>query len=107
MASQVPGIGGTARRKAGDWPLDGRHGSTKIYAPAQPPQCQRSDTEEGGKVMSQPVSRLLHPFETARHPSVEPEVARAILTSPAPHASAAEARHQPRRPAEEKRTALQ
>ena len=29
--------------------------------------------------MSQPVSRFLHPFEVARHPSLEPEVKRAIL----------------------------
>jgi len=31
--------------------------------------------------MSQPVSRLLHPFDVARHPSMEPEVKRAILAS--------------------------
>ena len=31
--------------------------------------------------MSQPVSRFLHPFEVARHPSMEPEVKRAILAS--------------------------
>jgi len=31
--------------------------------------------------MSQAVSRLLHPFETPRNPSLEPEVARAILAS--------------------------
>lgn len=31
--------------------------------------------------MSQPVSRLLHPFDVARHPSLEPEVKRAILAS--------------------------
>jgi len=29
--------------------------------------------------MSQPVSRFLHPFDVARHPSLEPEVKRAIL----------------------------
>lgn len=29
--------------------------------------------------MSQPVSRFLHPFEIAHHPSPEPEVKRAIL----------------------------
>lgn len=29
--------------------------------------------------MSQPVSRYLHPFDIARHPSLEPEVQRAIL----------------------------
>lgn len=31
--------------------------------------------------MSQPISRLLHPFDVARHPSLEPEVKRAILAS--------------------------
>lgn len=31
--------------------------------------------------MSQPFSRYLHPFEVARHPSLEPEVKRAILAS--------------------------
>jgi len=31
--------------------------------------------------MSQPYSRFLHPFEVARHPSLEPEVKRAILAS--------------------------
>jgi hypothetical protein len=31
--------------------------------------------------MSQPVSRYLHPFDIVRHPSLEPEVKRAILAS--------------------------
>ncbi|MET0365308.1 MAG: hypothetical protein ABW169_11720 [Sphingobium sp.] len=31
--------------------------------------------------MSQPFSRFLHPFDVARHPSLEPEVKRAILAS--------------------------
>ncbi len=31
--------------------------------------------------MSQPISRFLHPFDVARHPSLEPEVKRAILAS--------------------------
>jgi hypothetical protein len=31
--------------------------------------------------MSQPISRILHPFDIARHPSLEPEVKRAILAS--------------------------
>lgn len=31
--------------------------------------------------MSQPVSRFLHPFDVARHPTLEPEVKRAILAS--------------------------
>ncbi|QFT76822.1 hypothetical protein [Erythrobacter sp. THAF29] len=31
--------------------------------------------------MSQPFSRYLHPFDIAHHPSLEPEVKRAILAS--------------------------
>lgn len=31
--------------------------------------------------MSQPFSRFLHPFDLAHHPSFEPEVKRAILSS--------------------------
>jgi len=31
--------------------------------------------------MSQPISRFLHPFDVARHPTLEPEVKRAILAS--------------------------
>lgn len=31
--------------------------------------------------MSQPVSRYLHPFDVVRHPTLEPEVKRAILAS--------------------------
>lgn len=29
--------------------------------------------------MSEPFSRFLHPFDVARHPSLEPEVKRALL----------------------------
>lgn len=31
--------------------------------------------------MSEPFSRFLHPFDVAHHPSLEPEVKRAILAS--------------------------
>ena len=31
--------------------------------------------------MSQPFSRFRHPFDVAHHPSLEPEVKRAILAS--------------------------
>jgi hypothetical protein len=31
--------------------------------------------------MSQPFSRFLHPFDVSHHPSLEPEVKRAILAS--------------------------
>jgi hypothetical protein len=37
--------------------------------------------------MSQPYSRFLHPFEVARHPSLEPEVKDALLASWAPDRS--------------------
>ena len=30
--------------------------------------------------MSQPVSRILHPFDGAEHPAFEPEVERALIT---------------------------
>jgi hypothetical protein len=31
--------------------------------------------------MSQPFSRFVHPFDVAHHPTLEPEVKRAILAS--------------------------
>lgn len=40
--------------------------------------------------MSQPVSRFTHPFDVTRHPSLEPEVKRAILASWASDRSAVE-----------------
>ena len=40
--------------------------------------------------MSQPFSRFLHPFDVARHPSLESEVKRAILASWASDRSAVE-----------------
>jgi hypothetical protein len=42
---------------------------------------ERSDDKERRSVMSQPFSRFLHPFDVARHPSLEPEVKRALLAS--------------------------
>jgi hypothetical protein len=38
--------------------------------------------------VSQSISRFTHPFDVARHPSLEPEVKRAILASWASDASA-------------------
>ncbi|WP_116090872.1 hypothetical protein [Sphingomonas crusticola] len=38
--------------------------------------------------MSQPLSRYTHPFDVARHPTLEPEVKRAILASWASDAGA-------------------
>lgn len=38
--------------------------------------------------MSQALSRFTHPFDVARHPTLEPEVKRAILASWASDASA-------------------
>ncbi|AHE52801.1 hypothetical protein [Sphingomonas sanxanigenens] len=40
--------------------------------------------------MSLPFCRFLHPFDVARHPSLEPEVKRAILASWASDRSAVE-----------------
>lgn len=40
--------------------------------------------------MSQPFSRFTHPFDVARHPTLEPEVKRAILASWASDRSAVE-----------------
>lgn len=42
--------------------------------------------------MSQPFSRFLHPFDRKPHPSLEPEVRRAIIASLAPwHGSGGDA----------------
>lgn len=48
--------------------------------------------------MSQPVSRYLHPFDVAGHPTLEPEVKRAILASWASDRSAVEGRPALRKP---------
>ena len=48
--------------------------------------------------MSEPFSRFLHPFDVARHPSLEPEVKRAILASWASDAASVEGRPALRRP---------
>jgi len=45
-------------------------------------------------------SHFRHPFDVARHPSLEPEVKRAILASWASDANAVESRPALRRPAE-------
>lgn len=50
--------------------------------------------------MSQPLSRLTHPFDVARHPTLEPEVKRAILASWASDASAVPDQPALRRPAD-------
>jgi len=49
--------------------------------------------------MSQPVSRITHPFDIAYHPTLEPEVKRAILASWASDASAVPGQPALRRPA--------
>ncbi|MBB5714140.1 hypothetical protein [Sphingomonas aerophila] len=54
--------------------------------------------------MSQPVSRLTNPFDVARHPTLEPEVKRAILASWASDASAVPDQPALRRPADLGRT---
>ena len=48
--------------------------------------------------MSEPFSRFLHPFDVARHPSLEPEVKRALLASWASYRSAARNRPALRKP---------
>lgn len=49
--------------------------------------------------MSQPVSSFTHPFDVARHPTLEPEVKRAILALWASDASAVPDQPALRRPA--------
>jgi hypothetical protein len=48
--------------------------------------------------MSEPFSRFLHPFDVARHPSLEPEVKRALLASWASDRSAVRERPALRKP---------
>ena len=50
--------------------------------------------------MSRPVSRYLHPFDVAHHPSLEPEVKRAILASWASDQNAVESQPGLRKPPE-------
>jgi hypothetical protein len=50
--------------------------------------------------MSQPLSRITHPFDVVRHPTLEPEVKRAILASWASDAKAVPDKSALRRPAE-------
>ncbi|WP_246623556.1 hypothetical protein [Sphingomonas colocasiae] len=53
--------------------------------------------------MSQPSSRFLHPFDVACHPSLEPEVKRAILASWASEHTAVKDQPAMRRPPAPKR----
>lgn len=53
--------------------------------------------------MSQPFSRFLHPFDVARHPSLEPEVKRALLASWASDRSAVRDKPALRKPSGAKR----
>jgi hypothetical protein len=48
--------------------------------------------------MSQPEANFRHPFDVARHPTLEPEVKRAILASWASDRSAVRGRPALRRP---------
>lgn len=48
--------------------------------------------------MSQPISRYLHPFDIAEHPTLEPEVKRAILASWASDRSAVRGQPSVRKP---------
>lgn len=53
--------------------------------------------------MSQPFSRFVHPFDVAHHPSLEPEVKRAILASWASDRSAVKDQPAMRKPPGAKR----
>lgn len=53
--------------------------------------------------MSQPYSRFLHPFEVVDHPSLEPEVKRAVLASWASDRSAVTDQPAMRKPPDAKR----
>lgn len=53
--------------------------------------------------MSQPYSRFLHPFEVARHPSLEPEVKRSLLAQWASDSSAVQDQPALRKPPGAKR----
>jgi hypothetical protein len=53
--------------------------------------------------MSQPFSRYLHPFDVVHHPSLEPEVKRAILASWASDRSAVKDQPAMRKPPGAKR----
>ena len=48
--------------------------------------------------MSEPFSRSLHPFDIAQHPTLEPEVKRAILASWASDQAAVEGKPALRKP---------
>lgn len=48
--------------------------------------------------MSQPVSQFRHPFDIARHPTLEPEIKRAILASWASDRAAVKGKPALRRP---------
>src|SRR5581483_8330984 len=64
------------------FPLDATYRCTKIRLRGVfVRKRERSDGKERRQDMSQPFSRFLHPFDVARHPSLEPEVKRAILAS--------------------------
>lgn len=62
-------------------PLDARQADSKINAGPMLPDWRRSDARERRQDMSQPFSRLRHPFDVAHHPTLEPEFKRALLAS--------------------------
>ena len=53
--------------------------------------------------MSQPFSRFVHPFDVAHHPTLEPEVKRAILASWASDRSAVKDQPALRKPPDARR----
>ena len=75
----------------------------KLPPAAQPRDDEKGATQEGGTIMSQPFSRFLHPFDVVRHPSLEPEVKRALLASWASDRAAVRGRPALRKPPGAKR----
>jgi hypothetical protein len=65
--------------------LDGRPNHSKICGGRS---ARTKERQERRKIVSQPVSRFTHPFDVARHPTLEPEVKRAILARWASDAAA-------------------
>jgi hypothetical protein len=61
--------------------LDAAQRTNKICYVRRHRALDNRDSWKGETAMSQPFSRFLHPFDVAHHPSLEPEVKRAILAS--------------------------
>lgn len=85
-------------------PLDSTRFVPKICPRGALPHDEKGmATKEGGTIMSEPFSRFLHPFDVARHPSLEPEVKRALLASWASDRAAVRNKPALRKPPDAKR----